>query len=141
MTFSVADATERETAVDVLTVEPQAVTGRLVSFSLRDGAIVQTSAEKQIVKIPSEDIIRMTKHVTTSQDAAAGAAGQRDRESWTVTFTWGDVLWGRVIGARGETVMMETADLGEVPIPIDAVARIASARAATGVHRESLHWL
>ncbi|MEK7756814.1 MAG: hypothetical protein AAB385_06345, partial [Planctomycetota bacterium] len=141
MTFSVADATERETAVDVRTVEAQAVRGRLVSFSLRDGAIVQTSAEKQIVKIPIADIIRITKHVTTPQDALADGAGQRDRESWTITFTWGDVLWGRVIGARGETVVMETADLGEVPIPIDTIARIASAGADTGVHRESLHWL
>ena len=164
MAFSVVDATERETAVDVRTVEPQAVTGRLVSFSLRDGAMVQTSAEKQIVKIPIADIIRITKSAVGGpaggpQDAAAEAAGQAvlaerlmgrsaagDRtaqsgERWTITFTWGDVLCGRVIGARGETVVMETADLGEVPIPLDAVARIASARAATGVHRESLQWL
>jgi len=154
MTFSVVDATEREVAVDVRTVEPQAVTGRLVSFSLRDGAMVQTSAEKQIVKIPIADIIRMTKSAYGGPDggpqgAAAEAAGQAvlgDRaaqigERWTITFTWGDVLCGRVIGARGETVVMETSDLGEVPIPLDAVARIASARAATGVHRESLQWL
>jgi hypothetical protein len=146
----------RETAVDVQTVDPQAVTGRLVSFSLRDGAMVQTSAEKQIVKIPIADIIRVSSTTRESwsevvgvkhppaggpQDALAEGVGQRDRESWTITFTWGDVLCGRVIGARGETVVMETADLGEVPIPLDAIARIASARAATGVHRESLQWL
>lgn len=149
--LSVVDAAERETAVEVQTVEPQAVTGRLVSFSLRDGAIVQTSAEKQIAKIPIADIIRVTKSAVGGpaggpQDAAAEAAGLRDRaaqvgERWTITFTWGDVLCGRVIGARGETVVMETADLGEVPIPLDAIARIASARADTGVHRESLQWL
>jgi len=151
-------AAEREVAVDVLTVKPLTVTGRLVSFSLRDGAIVQTFEEKR--QIPIVDIIRVSsttreswsevvgvRHVTTPQDAAVEAAGLRDRaaqtgEQWTITFTWGDVLCGRVIGARGETVVMETADLGEIPIPIDAVARIAPTRAAAGfLHRESLHWL
>lgn len=157
MTFRIVEATEREVEVEVRTVQPQAVTGRLISFSLQDGAVVQTGTEKR--QIPTTDIIRMTKRVTTPQDVVE--AEQRDRESWTITLTWGDVLSGRLIGAHEDSdnetvrradrvgkvqagapvVVMETADLREVAIPIEAVARIASARAASSIHRESLQWL
>lgn len=161
MTISLAVATEREAAVDVRTVEAPLVTGRLVSFSLRDGAIVLADhpapgltgigadhAEKQIVKIPTVDIIRVSstareswsevvgvKHRSTQADAVAGG------DPWTITLTWGDELRGRVLGARGETVVIETADLGEVPIPLEAIARFVSARVGESTHRESLHWL
>ena len=150
-------ASQPAAAVDVRTVGPQVVTGRLISFSLLDGAIVQTSTEK--IQIPAADIIRVSvagvRHVTFPQDTAGSPnalerwgeasisdeAGIPDPESWIITFTWGDVIGGRVIGARGESVVIKTGGLGELPIPIDAVGRIASARTATGYHRKSLHWL
>jgi len=138
---------EREMEVVVCTVNPQAVTGQLVFFSLRDGAIVQTSAEK--LQIPTADIIRIKKHPGTAPDPPKAGDG----DPWTMTLTWGDEMRGRVLGAHGETVILETVDLGEVPIPLEAIARFASARvgaaaatplgvdASGSLHRESLHWL
>ncbi|MFH1110882.1 MAG: hypothetical protein V1790_17040, partial [Planctomycetota bacterium] len=124
LTAAMADvkAAERETEVAVWTVEPQAVRGRLVAFSLRDGAIVRTGADKRT--IPTADIIRIT-----SPGAPGDMPGERDRDSWIITLTWGDVLMGRVIAAHGESLVIDNPVLGEVAVPLEAVARIASSRA------------
>lgn len=145
MAFHAASAAERE--VEVRTVHTPAVTGQLVSFSLQDGAVVQSGAERR--QIPTADIIRITKRVAAPQEGIGPIGPIHDRESWTITLTWGDVLSGRVIGARGESgdetnavtsmVVMRTADLGEVAIPIEAVARMHSSRAVA--HRDAVQWL
>ncbi len=165
------DATERELEVEVQTTQPQAVTGRLLSFSLHDGAVVQSGVSKE--QIPTEDMVRMTKCITAPQEFAGRKepiGSIPDPDAWILTLTWGDVLTGRVIGAREvedegaeadeqkpgnkaardtrlpapdphSTVIIETADLGEVSIPLENVARMTKARADSGVHSESLEWM
>ncbi len=132
---------ERETEVAVWTVEPQAVRGRLVAFSLRDGAIVRTGAEKRT--IPTADIIRITS--PGAPESPPGVApdfpSERDRDSWIITLTWGDLLSGRVIAAHGESLVIDNPILGEVAVPLEAVSRIASSRAAAGAHRDAAQWL
>ena len=127
-------AAERETEVAVWTVEPQAVRGRLVAFSLRDGAIVRTGADKRT--IPTADIIRIT-----SPGAPGDMPGEGDRDSWIITLTWGDLLSGRVIAAHGESLVIDNPVLGEVAVPLETVARIASSRAVAGAHRAAVQWL
>src|SRR3972149_6501821 len=90
--------------------------------SIGCGVVVRTGADKQT--IPTADIIRMTSGAHSPPGVVPDAAGQRDGDPWTLTLTWGDVLPGRVIGAHGESVVIDNADLGEVAIPIEAVARI-----------------
>ncbi len=136
---SAARGIEREIAVEVQTVIGEPVAGRLISFSLRGGAVVQGNSDKRT--IPAADIIRIAKRDTASPFAGVATAGMGDSESWMITLARGDVLSGRVLGSRQESVVIGTSDLGDLPVPIEALVRITSPRSASGAHQQSFQWL
>lgn len=175
MSLHAVAAAEKEAEVEVRTVHPQMVIGRLVSFSLQQGAVVQTGVDEQ--RIPASDIIRITKRTPGVGDRGAGVrdpgsiapepwppvADPRfqvsDPDHWTIVLTWGDLLSGRILDSHGKSddatvtgagqagearpgasmVVMETADLGEVAVPIESVSRVYCPKAA--VHRDAMQWL
>ncbi len=142
-------------AVVINTVAVDAVHGRLLTMSLRDGAVVRQSALQRSVSpsesvpsggellIPTADIVR----ITTLGGQAMAAAGSRTgykpvpHRDQRVSLATGDVLFGQVIETREDMVFIDTADLGSITVPLDVVTRIDTARAFLPAHREAVEWL
>ena len=126
-------AQTQPTRADIVatTVEKDSTTGQLKALSLRDGLIVRTDSDDER-RIPLIDLVR----ITTSARLA-----ERDPRNITLTLTDGDVLYGRIGESTGETMLLETADVGRLSVPLDVVAGMNSAQASSSAFGESVDWL
>ncbi|UCC32627.1 MAG: NPCBM/NEW2 domain-containing protein [Phycisphaerales bacterium] len=129
--LSAADqVADRQAEVSVKTVTEDAAHGRLATLSITEGALIHTDGGED-QRIPFADLVRITTTVTVSQH------GRRDV---TLSLAGGDVLYGRLVGARDESVVVETTDLGNIAVPLESITRIDSARAGQPAYRESVKW-
>ncbi len=116
--------------VSVKTVSQDAVRGRLVALSLSDDALIRTD-DGENRHIPLAELVRITTTVAVSH--------HRQRET-TLSLTGGDVLYGRLTGARDESVVVEAIDLGSIQVPLESISRIDGERVSQAAYRESVKW-
>lgn len=116
----------RPVSVIVKTVDPVVLQGELVLLSLSDGAIIETDA-KNARRIPMRDIVRVT---------TVGGGPTTTERTTTMTLAGGDILHGHVAGATGDTVLVETADLGRLEVPLDTIARLETTLAASAEYED-----
>jgi len=124
----------RSDGLDMLirTIDHDATPAELMALSLRDGATVRTAEEGER-HIPTEDLVRVTSL-------------KADKETTThttiVKLSDGGLVYGRISaaleGAAGDTVAIETEDLGELQIPLEAIQRMDLPGAASAEFAEAL---
>ncbi|MFQ5412835.1 MAG: NPCBM/NEW2 domain-containing protein [Phycisphaerae bacterium] len=115
------------------TLTEDAVTGRLVTFSIADG-LVLGGAGGPDRRIPTDDIVRLTAAPT---DTATHVAPRPLPGEITLRLVGGDLLIGRITGMNetDEAVFVRTRDLGEVAIPLESlVAAVRNARSRRALH-------
>ncbi|MBI4718818.1 MAG: NPCBM/NEW2 domain-containing protein [Planctomycetes bacterium] len=119
--------------VVVKTIDRDSIQGTLVSLSAREGLLLRTEQGEQR-RIPTVHLVRLT--------ASCAPAGKRLAET-TVTLVGGDYLHGRVVGAadEGETLVLDTGDLGRVALPLDAVVRVVTAPPESPLRKRAGEWL
>ncbi len=131
LVLSVAVATHAAAQpVDVLvqTVDENALAGRLVSFSLDGGLVLERTDRPERVTVPAADIVR----IATTVEKSAPSAGLV-----TVTLIGddgadgGDRLIGTVAGFSDERVLIESPLLGVVRVPLEFIAKWRPPQAAT----------
>ena len=135
-----AAAGTKEIEVAVRTVEPDLIHGRLVAFSLADGAVVRAEGDPR--RIATRDIVRITSVAAETEESSPPTYEvDRGRDEWTLALKGDDWLVGRVTESRKDAVVIETADLGRVAVPLDSIVRVTSAAAQTPAFRGSVSWL
>lgn len=116
--------------VSLKTVSLDVVQGRLIRLSLEDGILIEgAGSDKQ--HIPFEDLVRL------ETDVAPSVQPQQD---YTLEFANGDVVHGDIVEGDGDTVVIETPDLGRLKVPLESVTRMAAAVASRSAHRDSVRW-
>ncbi|MGB2985938.1 MAG: hypothetical protein WBE26_08645, partial [Phycisphaerae bacterium] len=107
--------------IDVIlkTVSEEAMRGQLVALSLSDGVLLRTAAGEH--RLPLCDLVRIT---------AAAPLSPRGQRDFMLALTNGDVLYGKLVDTRDEAVVIDTADLGRIPVALESIASIDTARAA-----------
>ena len=116
--------------VTAKTIAPEAVHGQLVALSLADG-IVLSSPTGDAVRIPTADLVRITS-VTPPRTS-------RSRET-VLRLAGGGVLRGRVGEGAEDIVVLQTADLGRLSLPLDVVDRLDTPQAASSAYQEYVQW-
>ena len=116
--------------VTIKTVAPDAAHGQLVTFSLTDG-IVLRGATGDAVRLPTEDLVRVTSTTAERTPRPQNAA---------LELVGGDVVRGRVGDGPGEVVTVDTTDLGQLAVPLDAISRLDTPQAAMPAYREYVEW-
>jgi len=107
--------------VVVQTVEEEALAGRLVSFSIDDGLVLDRADSPERVDISAADVVK----IATSAKKSAPSAGLV-----TVTLIGGDIFVGTITGFVDEHVLIESSLLGVVRVPLEFIATWRSPRAA-----------
>ena len=120
-----------EIDVRIKTVDREAVAGRLIALSYRSGAIL-TIDNNQRKRIPFAEIVRLTA------DRVAPSTSPHD---FVIELAGGDRLHGQLADGDGETVIVDTLDLGRIPLPLELLERIDSPRARQAAYRDSVEWL
>lgn len=131
-------ASDRTGQVLVRTVESDPIEGRLISLSLTDGVVVQSAGKKE--SVAADAWIRLTP-LSLSDDSKA-TANQTDRpvDEVVLVLSYGDRLVGRIVDEAKDAVVVETADLGRVTVPLDELSRVSTAHAAKSGHRDADAW-
>lgn len=111
--------------VIINTVEPEVVRGALIELSLADGAVVRT-ADRQLRRIPAGDLVRIS---------SLNGPHRQGNRFLRLTLRGGDEVVGRLPASaepteNGDALVIDAADLGHLTIPLDALARVDTARAA-----------
>ncbi|MHC4698399.1 MAG: hypothetical protein ACYTFA_16825, partial [Planctomycetota bacterium] len=117
--------------VIVKTIEEGITEGRLVSLSLRDGLLVRTDLD-DLRRIPTSDLVRIT---------AAAPEAKRNQRDITLTLAGGDLLYGRIVDGDNDALVVETADLGRIPVPLDVIVRLDSAASRSAAYQEAMVWV
>ena len=116
--------------VTLKTVTEDALHGRLVTLSRRDGARIRIDGGKER-RIPLADLVRLTTTALPSTN--------RRGES-TLTLAGGDLLHGQITGAGGEAVVVETVDIGSITVSLDTIKQLNTKRAQQPAHRAAVEW-
>lgn len=116
--------------VVVKTVEPEVLRGRLRSLTLNEGAVLLVGGEER--RIHAADLVRITTTVTKERAPFEAVRFQLAGE---------DEFHGRVVGADGDHVFVETHDLGRVGLPLEIIQRLDTRHALSAQHRDALAWL
>jgi hypothetical protein len=133
---ALADVNELTRSVHVRTIESHPVEGRLVSFSLKNGAVLR--ADSQQKEIPTSHIVRVTFHAdSAAQTAEPEVSVPTDA---TLELAWGDSLTGRLVGSRDDAWIIQATGLGEIAIPMDAVSRLIQTQGKTVAFRGLVEW-
>lgn len=128
--LAAAPTVDSDSTVFVKTIDPDATSGRLVAFSLADGAVLRDALGK-IQRISTADLVRLTTE-TTEQGRGEGDT--------VFTLTNGDVINGTIQGGDMDAVAVETAAFGRISIPLDVLARLDTPAAFSPAYRESVPW-
>lgn len=128
-----ANAQSEQVVITVHTVADEVFYGDLLSFSLPDGVLLRGSDGEQR-RVPLPDLVRVDTHSAIDDTSAPRS------QDWTFTFTDGTHIYGRIVGAGNEVVVVETVDLGNVTLPLDSLRRIDSPRASDPAYRRSADW-
>lgn len=126
-----ADPARKPIEVEIKTVTEDLLHGRLLALSLSDGANIRLDDGEER-RIPAPDLVRIT---TTATQPPNG------RRQPTLTLAGGDVLHGKIVDGREESVVVETADLGAVTVALESIRRLDTRRAWQEAHRDSVAWL
>jgi len=113
----------------VKTVEPDVLRGRVVSLSLTNGLMLETSAAP--IHIPLMNLVRLTS-TTESVERAP-------RET-SFTLVGSDRLYGRLIEGNDDNIIVETADLGRVTLPLEFLERIEVPQIGEAGFRDAVSW-
>ncbi len=124
--------------VTIRTVQPDPVSGRLASFSLKEGVKVVTEDGER--RIPTADLVRIAFDVSPREQLSQGPEGTPLPDLTTFTLAGGDVISGRVADSRDNAVIVQTHDLGEVTLSMEALSQIITAQGAGPAHRDSVQW-
>ena len=116
--------------VTVKTIAPDLVQGRLAALSLRDGAVLVTDAGAR-QRIPTNDLVHI---------ALATTASMRGSSDISLTLTGDDELYGRVDGIGEDEVIIDSADLGKVSVPLEAIVRLDTPRGSSAAYQEFVSW-
>ena len=136
MITATASAPPRAAGVEVVikTIAPDLVRGELLALSLSGGAVVRPPVEPER-RIAPDDLVGIS--FTT-------APLTRRVSDTTVTLVGGDVVYGRVVNAEEDSpaggIVVETADLGRLAVPLEVVSRLDAPRAASPGDRKSAEW-
>ncbi len=126
-----ADPAQKPIEVDIKTVTEDHLHGRLLALSLPDGAHIRIDGGEER-RIPASDLVRIT---TTAPRPPYG------RRQPTLTLVGGDVLHGKIVAGREESVVVETADLGAITVALESIKGIDTRRAWQEAYRDSVAWL
>ncbi len=115
----------------VKTVEPDVVRGALIELSLADGAVVRT-ADRQLRRIPTGDLVRISSLTELHPQS---------NRFLRLTLRGGDEVIGRLAASSDsaeddDALVVDAADLGPVTVPLDALARLETARAGRSEFRK-----
>ena len=116
--------------VRIKTFTDDALTGRLIALSTKQGATLVIDGDKK--RIAFGDIVRIR---VTPKPSSARPRG------FTIVLGQGDVLYGQLDDGDAESLVVETLDIGRVVLPLESVARIDAARAREATYRDSVEWL
>jgi len=117
-------------AVILKTVSHDAVQGRLISLTLDDGVVLESSGSDR-QRIAFEELVRLRTNAPAST---------RPRQDYTLRLANGDVLDGRIVAGDGDTVVIEASWCGRLVVPLESIMRIDAARATQAGHREAANW-
>ncbi len=126
-----ADPARKPIEVDIKTVTEDLLHGRLLALSLSDGATIRLDDGEER-RIPAPDLVRIT--TTASRPPYV-------RRQQMLTLVGGDVLYGKIVDGREESVVVETADLGAITVTLESIRRIDFRRAWQEAYRDSVAWL
>ncbi|NOT02771.1 MAG: hypothetical protein HOP29_19380 [Phycisphaerales bacterium] len=105
-------------AVLVRTIDAEAISGRLVSFSLDRGLTLENHATEETLRIPSADVVRIT----------TDAVPDDDRTNVPLfILSAGDRLIGRPVDFAEDMVTIETTSLGRVIVPMERISAYVTA--------------
>jgi len=105
-------------AVVVKTVSEDAISGRLVEFSLDHGLVVHSDDQDQPRRIATGDVVQIL-----TDEPSLSLLPQAVR----LELVGGDLLFGRVTGFAEDVVSFETATVGQVPVPLERITAWKSA--------------
>ncbi len=115
----------------VTTVDGQVHTGQLIKLSNSDGITIQIGLDKQL-HIATEDLI----NISTSFDQ------QKTRRRDAIIKTSNlDHIYGQFAEPGEDVVVIETADLGKVSVPLDRVVEILPGGQDKLSHQRAKAWL
>ncbi len=124
--------------VTVTTIEAEPIRGRLISLSLRDGAVVRTGGEKR--NLLTADLVRIVFGNAASQEPREPILVERPADEVTVSLAGGDELRGRLTPSDGQALALETADFGAVTVPLDVIGRLTTRQASLAAFESSVGW-
>ncbi len=157
--------TVRANAVEVVvkTVEPAAARGRLVSLSLSQGLVLMSDGQDH--RIPTSDLVRisvvlpgagggLSARAVASAYAPEHTGGQAASGTRTttgaplpadddtiLTLIGDDLLRGRLGDGGNDNLILETADLGRMSIPLEAVRTLDTSRSRLPTFQDAVRWL
>ncbi len=139
----IAAALGQETAplrqpVTIRTVRAEPIRSRLAALSLKSGAVLREGGETR--DVPLADIVRVTFQDRDETNPPAELEESSAGDHTILVLASGDMLSGKVVDSRQDSVVLQTVDVGEVAVPMDALARLTSARAATAAFRKTVDW-
>jgi len=115
----------------VTTVDGQVHTGQLIRLSQREGMTMQIGLDKQF-HVVTADLI----HISTSNHPREN----RKRDAIIKTSNQ-DHIYGQFAEKGEDVVVLDTADLGKISIPMDRVVEIIPGGQDKRSHRRSKAWL
>lgn len=131
-------ASETTRLVLVRTVDSDPIEGRLVSLSLVEGLALQTTGQRQAVA--PDSWLRITP-VASARDTADVSSPQiRPVDEVVLGLSYGDRLIGRIVDEAKDAVIIETADLGRVTVPLDDLAQLSTAHAGKSGFKDAENW-
>lgn len=126
-----AEPAAESVPVVVRTADRDGLTGRMQRLSLESGAMLRTDSGTEL-SIPRRDLVRVSVQGT-------GAASRRC--DIMLTLVDGDYLCGRAVDRETDAVVLDTADLGAVTVPLDALTGLRTVRAEQPGFRKALESL
>jgi hypothetical protein len=111
-------------SVVIKTVTDDAVAGRLVEFSLGGGLVILPDGEDKPRRFDTADVVQI---VTDERPVSLVPGAAR------VELVGGDLLFGRVTAFGDDLVTVDTAAIGQVPVPLGRIAAWKSATPSRGL--------
>lgn len=102
----------------VRTTEAEVISGRLMSFALDRGLILDDHATQDTVRIPAVDVVRITTDVAANIDRTSAAV---------FVLSEGDRLIGRPVDFGDDRVTVESPSLGRVRVSLERVVGYVTA--------------
>lgn len=113
----------------VKTTAPDPLTGRLVSFSLAEGLVIQTMRAE--VHVAADELVRIT---------LAPEDEKRNRRAWKMALRNGDTLFGKLKDNGDQGVVFEAVGIGDVELDLSAIKSMELPPAYETAHADTLRW-